>query len=55
LWRICGVARTSEHKAALGLPDVIPLDGKPVTGDTMFCQRDVSRKIREKKGIGSGR
>jgi hypothetical protein len=48
-------AKTNEHKAALELLDVIPLDGKLVTGDAMFCQRDLSRKIRAKKGIGSGR
>ena len=48
-------ARTNEHKTALELLDVIPLDGKLVVGDAMFCQRDLSRKIRAKKGIGSGR
>jgi hypothetical protein len=48
-------AKTNEHKAALELLDVIPLDGKLVIGDAMFCQRDLSRKIRAKKGIGSGR
>jgi predicted transposase YbfD/YdcC len=48
-------AKTNEHKAALELLDVIPLEGKLVIGDAMFCQRDLSRKIRGKKGIGSGR
>lgn len=48
-------AKTNEHKAALELLDVIPLEGKLVMGDAMFCQRDLSRKIRVKKGIGSGR
>jgi hypothetical protein len=48
-------AKTNEHKAALELLEVIPLDGKLVLGDAMFCQRDLSRKIRAKKGIGSGR
>lgn len=48
-------AKTNEHKAALELLDVIPLEGKLVLGDAMFFQRDLSRKIRVKKGIGSGR
>jgi hypothetical protein len=48
-------AKTNEHKAALELLDVVPLGGKLVTGDAMFCQRDLSRKVRAKKGIGSGR
>ncbi len=32
------------------LLDLIPLKGKIVTGDAMFCQRDLSRKIRAKQG-----
>jgi hypothetical protein len=48
-------AKTNEHKAALELLKLVPLEGKLVMGDAMFCQRDLSRKIREKKGIGSGR
>lgn len=48
-------AKTNEHKTALELLDVIPLQGKLVLGDAAFCQRDLSRKIRAKKGIGSGR
>lgn len=47
-------ARTNEHKAALELLDLVPLRGKLVTGDAMFCQRDLSRKVSRKKGIGSG-
>lgn len=43
-------ARTNEHKAALELLDLLPVGGKLVTGDAMFCQRDLSRKIRQKKG-----
>jgi hypothetical protein len=43
-------AKTNEHKAALELLDLIPVKGKLVTGDAMFCQRDLSRKIRAKKG-----
>ena len=48
-------AKTNEHKTALELLDVIPLEGKLVVGDAAFCRRDLSRKIRAKKGIGSGR
>ena len=47
-------AKTNEHKAALELLDLIPVKGKIVTGDAMFCQRDLSRKINKKKGNGSG-
>lgn len=43
-------AKTNEHKAALELLDLIPVNGKLVTGDAMFCQRDLSRKIRAKQG-----
>lgn len=45
-------AGTNEHKAALGLIDLIPADaiaGKLITGDAIFCQRDLSRKIRAKR------
>ncbi len=43
-------AKTNEHKAALELLDLIPVQGKLITGDAMFCQRDLSRRIRAKKG-----
>jgi len=42
-------AKTNEHKTALELLDLIPVAGKIVTGDAMFCQRDLSRKIRAKQ------
>ena len=48
-------AKTNEHKTALKLLNLIPLEGKLVMGDAMFCPRDLSRKIRAKKGIGSSR
>jgi hypothetical protein len=48
-------AKTNEHKAALELLDLIPLEGKLVNGDAAFCQRDLSRKIKGKKGTGCGR
>ncbi len=48
-------AKTNEHKAALELLDLLPVEGKLVTGDAMFCQRDLSRKINKKGATGSGR
>ena len=48
-------AKTNEHKAALKLLDLIPLKGALVSGDAMFCQRDLSRKITKKGGTGCGR
>jgi len=38
-------AKTNEHKAALELLGILPLQGKIVTGDAMFCQRDVCQSI----------
>jgi predicted transposase YbfD/YdcC len=32
------------------LLEPIPVAGKVVTGDAMFCQRDLSRRIRAKQG-----
>lgn len=48
-------AKTNEHKQALALLDLIPLEGKVVTGDAMFCERDLSDRVLEKGGIISGR
>ncbi len=47
--------KANEHKATLALLDVIEVEDSVVTGDAMFCQRDLSRKIKAKKGITSGR
>jgi hypothetical protein len=38
-------AKTNEHKAALQLLGLIPLQGKVVVGDAMFCQRDVAKQV----------
>ena len=43
-------AKTNEHKAALGLLQGLVLSGRVVTGDAMFCQRDLSRRIIESGG-----
>ena len=47
-------ASTNEHKTALAILDMIDVKGAVVTGDAMFCQKDLSRKILKKKGIISG-
>jgi hypothetical protein len=38
-------AKTNEHKAALQLLGLIPLAGKVVVGDAMFCQRDLAEHV----------
>jgi hypothetical protein len=43
-------AKTNEHKAALELLGVLPLEGKVVTGDAMFTHRDVCATIRDGGG-----
>lgn len=43
-------AKTNEHKTALEMIDLIPVQGKLITGDAIFCQRDLSRQIRQKQG-----
>jgi predicted transposase YbfD/YdcC len=35
-------AKTNEHKAALRLLGLLPLGGKVVVGDAIFCQRDLA-------------
>jgi len=42
--------KTNEHKTALKLLNLIPLKGKVVLGDALFCQRDLSMKISKKGG-----
>jgi hypothetical protein len=43
-------AKTNEHKAALQLLGILPVEGNVFTGDAMFCQRDVCEKIIEEGG-----
>src|SRR5262249_5258662 len=38
-------AKTNEHKAALELLGILPVKGRIVIGDAIFCQRDVCAKI----------
>ncbi len=38
-------AKTNEHKAALQLLGILPVQGRIVTGDALFCQRDLCQEI----------
>jgi hypothetical protein len=42
--------KTNEHKAALSLLRGLVLKGRVVTGDAMFCQRDLCRDITKEGG-----
>lgn len=42
-------AKTNEHKAALRLLGVLPLQGKIITGDAIFCQTEIT-ELLEKQG-----
>ena len=43
-------AKTNEHKAALELLKTLVLEGCVITGDAMFCQREVCQAIRDRGG-----
>jgi hypothetical protein len=43
-------AKTNEHKAALELLGILPVKGRVVLGDAIFCQRDVCAKIVDQGG-----
>ena len=43
-------AKTNEHKAALQLLGVVPVRGRIVSGDAIFCQRDLCQKIIDAGG-----
>jgi hypothetical protein len=45
-----GVDKTNEHKAALRLLEGLVLEGRLITGDAIFCQRDLSRQILQAGG-----
>ena len=38
-------AKTNEHKAALQLLGILPLAGRVVRGDAIFCQREVCQEV----------
>ena len=43
-------AKTNEHKGALELLRTLVLEGRVITGDAMFCQREVCDEIRDRGG-----
>jgi hypothetical protein len=43
-------AKTNEHKAALELLGLLPVRGRIVTGDAIFCQRDLCQEIVDAGG-----
>ncbi len=43
-------AKTNEHKAALNLLGILPVKGNILTGDALFCQRDLCAAILEAGG-----
>jgi hypothetical protein len=43
-------SKTNEHKAALELLGILPLNGKVVIGDAMFCQRDLAEQVVDSGG-----
>jgi hypothetical protein len=45
-----GADKTNEHKTALRLLQEIVLHGRLVTGDAIFCQRDLSRQVLDAGG-----
>lgn len=45
-----GENKTNEHKTALQLLRGIVLEGRLVTGDAMFCQRDLSQQVVDARG-----
>ena len=45
-----GEEKTNEHKAALRLLKGLVLEGRLVTGDAMFCQRDFCQQVLDARG-----
>jgi hypothetical protein len=43
-------AKTNEHKAALELLGILPVKGRIVVGDAMFCQRDLCQEVIDQGG-----
>ncbi len=43
-------AKTNEHKGALELLKTLVLKSRVITGDAMFCQRDLCQEIRDRGG-----
>jgi hypothetical protein len=45
-----GAEKTNEHKAALGLLEGLVLQGRLISGDAMFCQRDFCQQVLDAGG-----
>ena len=45
-----GEEKTNEHKAALQLLEGLVLEGRLVSGDAMFCQRDFCQQVIDARG-----
>jgi hypothetical protein len=45
-----GQDKTNEHKTALRLLRGVVLEGRLITGDAIFCQRDLSRQVIAARG-----
>jgi len=45
-----GANKTNEHKTALRLLEGLVLEGRLITGDAIFCQRDLSQQIVDAGG-----
>jgi hypothetical protein len=45
-----GENKTNEHKTALRLLEGLVLRGRVITGDAMFCQRDLSQQVIDAQG-----
>ncbi len=45
-----GDDKTKEHKTALRLLEGLVLKGRVITGDAMFCQRDLSKQVIDQQG-----
>jgi hypothetical protein len=43
-------AKTNEHKAALEMLGILPVKGNIITGDALFCQRDLCAAIIDQGG-----
>jgi predicted transposase YbfD/YdcC len=43
-------AKTNEHKAALEMLGILPVKGRIVIGDALFCQRDLCQEIVDQGG-----
>lgn len=43
-------AKTNEHKAALQLLGLLPLENQVVIGDALFCQRDLAEQVVTAQG-----